>query len=99
RPWVSTIRRTRNNKSFALPAETGMPARPLIDKMLIMRLLDELVEYGLSDEEIEITLVRDGPVDLDLLAECKREHPAFNRHLYQNLPQDERRSRCILHRL
>lgn len=74
-----------------------MPARPLIDKPLIMRLLDELMEYGLSDEEIDITLVRDGPVDLDLLAECKREHPSFYRHLYQNAPSGERRPRNFLH--
>lgn len=58
-----------------------MPARPLIDKALIMRLLDELAEYGLSDEEVDRTLVRDGPVDLDLLAECKQEHPFFNGQL------------------
>lgn len=58
-----------------------MPARPLIDKALIIRLLDELAEYGLSDEEVDCTLVRDGPVDLDLLAECKREHPFFNGHI------------------
>ena len=55
-----------------------MPARPLIDKALIMHLLDELAEYGLSDEDVDLTLVRDGPVDLDLLAECKRMHPFFN---------------------
>lgn len=55
-----------------------MPARPLIDKMLIMHLLDELAEYGLSDEDVDLTLVRDGPVDLDLLVECKRMHPFFN---------------------
>lgn len=42
-----------------------MPARPLIDKALILRLLDELAEYGLSEEEVDRTLVRDGPVDLD----------------------------------
>src|SRR5690606_22133578 len=59
--------------------ETTMPARPLIDKAIIMRLLDEFAEYGLSEEEIDVALVRDGPVDLDLLAECKREHPYFNR--------------------
>lgn len=58
-----------------------MPARPLIDKALILRLLDELAEYGLSEEEVDRTLVRDGSVDLDLLAECKREHPYFNPNL------------------
>jgi len=56
-----------------------MPAHPLVDKALIMRLLDELAEYRLSDEEVDLTLVRDGPVDLDLLAECKREHPFYGR--------------------
>jgi len=54
-----------------------MPALPLVDKAIIMRLLDELAEYRLSDEEVDLTLVRDGPVDLDLLAECKREHPFY----------------------
>lgn len=62
-----------------------MPARPLIDKALIMRLLDELAEYGLSDEEVDLTLVRDGPVDLDLLAECKQEHPFFSGQLAARL--------------
>lgn len=56
-----------------------MPARPLVDKALIMRLLDELADYNLSDEQVDLTLVRDGPVDLDLLAECKREHPYYGR--------------------
>jgi len=67
-----------------------MPARPLIDKALIMRLLDELAEYGLSDEEVDRTLVRDGPVDLDLLAECKREHPFFNGQLSSPSPYEKR---------
>lgn len=56
-----------------------MPARPLIDRALIMRLLDELAEFRLSDEEVDRTLVRDGPVDLDLLAQCKREHPYYGK--------------------
>lgn len=54
-----------------------MPARPLTDKAMIMRLLDEFAAQSLDEEEIDRTLVRDGPVDLDLLAECKREHPYF----------------------
>ncbi|MCT7373948.1 hypothetical protein [Chelativorans salis] len=55
-----------------------MPARPLIDKAMILCLLDELAERGLSEKDVDRALVRDGPVDLDLLAECKREHPHFN---------------------
>ncbi|MFC6490758.1 hypothetical protein [Nitratireductor sp. GCM10026969] len=54
-----------------------MPASPLIDKTIILRLLDELAELGLCEEDMDMTLVRDGPVDLDLLEECKREHPYF----------------------
>lgn len=59
-----------------------MPARPLTDKAMIMRLLDEFAAQSLDEEEIDRMLVRDGPVDLDLLAECKREHPYFT-------PKDE----------
>jgi len=59
-----------------------MPAHPLIDRVLIMRLLDELAEYRLSDEEVDHTLVRDGPVDLDLLAQCKREHPYYGSNTF-----------------
>ncbi|WP_163273135.1 hypothetical protein [Chelativorans alearense] len=55
-----------------------MPALPLIDKAMILCLLDELAERGLSEKDVDWALVRAGPVDLDLLAECKREHPHFN---------------------
>ncbi|WP_159589788.1 hypothetical protein [Chelativorans xinjiangense] len=55
-----------------------MAALPLIDKAMILCLLDELAERGLSEKDVDWALVRDGPVDLDLLAECKREHPHFS---------------------
>jgi len=36
-----------------------MPAHPLVDKALIMRLLDELAEYRLSDEEVDLAILPD----------------------------------------
>ena len=75
-----------------------MPARPLTNKMLIMRLLDELAEYGLSEEEVDRTLVRDGPVDLDLLAECKQQHPFFNTRMPSFSTSNEWRLRSAFRR-
>lgn len=73
-----------------------MPARPLIEKTMIMRLLDELAGYGLSEEDVDLTLVRDGPVDLDLLAECKREHPYFGGATAPKLPVLHNKRRAFL---
>lgn len=42
-----------------------------------MILLDELAERGLSSAEVDLVIVRQGPVDLDMLQHCKRMHPAF----------------------
>ncbi|MFC5584395.1 hypothetical protein ACFPOD_04670 [Nitratireductor kimnyeongensis] len=55
-----------------------MPAKPLIDRDTIFLLLNEMAELGYSSAEVDIMLVRQGAVDLDILQECKREHPAFN---------------------
>ncbi|WP_162129851.1 hypothetical protein [Nitratireductor aquibiodomus] len=56
-----------------------MPAKPLIDHVSICRLLDEMAELGFSSAEVDIMLVRQGAVDLDVLQECKRNHPVFSR--------------------
>ncbi|UUP19100.1 hypothetical protein [Nitratireductor thuwali] len=45
---------------------------------MILKLLDESIALGLQEEELDILLVRHGPVDLDLLEECKGMHPGFN---------------------
>ncbi|WP_292899258.1 hypothetical protein [Nitratireductor sp.] len=55
-----------------------MPAKPLIDHDTIYLLLDEMAELGYSSAEVDIMLVRQGAVDLDVLRECKSNHPAFN---------------------
>ncbi|WP_048648673.1 hypothetical protein [Nitratireductor soli] len=64
--------------------DEAMPAQPLIDQFTIFMLLDELAGLGLSDAEVDLLIVRQGPVDLDLLQECKRLHPAFGRKKTSN---------------
>ncbi len=54
-----------------------MPAKPLIDPDTIFLLLDEMAELGYTSAEVDIMLVRQGAVDLDILQECKRNHPFF----------------------
>ncbi|WP_367715897.1 hypothetical protein AB2N04_17505 [Nitratireductor sp. GISD-1A_MAKvit] len=54
-----------------------MPAKPLIDVPSISVLIDEMVKQGYSSAEIDIILVRQGPVDLDLVQECKLKHSAL----------------------
>ena len=54
-----------------------MPAQPLINRFTILKLLDELAHLGVSNTEVDVLVVRLGPVDLDLLQECKHAHPAF----------------------
>ncbi|WP_157188110.1 hypothetical protein [Nitratireductor pacificus] len=54
-----------------------MPTKPLIERQVILALLDELAESGLSATELDVVITRHGPVDLDLLQECKSIHPKF----------------------
>ncbi|MCV0381792.1 hypothetical protein [Nitratireductor sp.] len=54
-----------------------MPAKPLTDHYSIEVLLDEMAQQGHSSAEVDILMVRQGPVDLDLLQDCKRNHPFF----------------------
>ncbi|EKF40047.1 hypothetical protein NA8A_22918 [Nitratireductor indicus C115] len=56
-----------------------MPAQPLVDYDIIIKLLDEYADLGMTGNEVDIIIARHGPVDLDLLQFCKRNHPAFER--------------------
>lgn len=57
-----------------------MPAQPLVDYDIIIKLLDEYADLGMKGNEVDIIIVRHGPVDLDLLQLCKQNHPAFERN-------------------
>lgn len=54
-----------------------MPAQPLLDQQTILILLDEFAERGFSEIEVDLLIVRHGPVDLDMLQACKQAHPVF----------------------
>ncbi|WP_336055886.1 hypothetical protein [Nitratireductor sp. CH_MIT9313-5] len=60
-----------------LARDIALPIKPLTDKTIMLRILDDFAGLGICEEQLDEALVRHGPVDLDLLAECKREHPYF----------------------
>jgi len=66
------------SRDLPLSPDRVVPAKPLTDHASIFLLLDEMAEHGYSSAEVDILLVRQGPVDLDILGECKRNHPAFS---------------------
>lgn len=51
-----------------------MAIRRLTEKEAIQRLVDRMVEFGFPAAEVDQLIVRQGPVDLDMLEECKRKH-------------------------
>lgn len=59
----------------------SMPAQPLVDYDIIIKLLNEYADLGMTGNEVDIVIARHGPVDLDLLQLCKRNHPAFERSM------------------
>lgn len=56
-----------------------MLKEPLTNRFAILIILNRMARAGVPAENVDTAIVRRQPVDLDLLQECKRQHPAYGR--------------------